>query len=61
MIPVKWKRVDNNPRGKVRFTCGRCNQKWTLSDVGSKANGIVIDANHQEFIQKMRKRNEARL
>jgi hypothetical protein len=48
VIPIKWKRTDKSPNGRVRFTCMRCKTSWSMNNISKAGSGIALDANHPE-------------
>ena len=55
VIPIKWKRTDNNPHGRVRFQCMRCKQSWSMDNIKGGATTIKLDAGHPEEIARRAK------
>lgn len=52
VIPIKWKRTDSDPNGRVRFQCMRCKQTWSMNNIRRKGSGIELDCSHSEEIAR---------
>lgn len=55
VVPVKWKRTDNNPNGRVRFQCMRCKHSWSMNNIRTLGGGLHIDESHPEEVKRRRK------